>query len=70
VAQFDALAHVPMLAIRGGNSRQLSAATVEEMGRRHPHLRAITVAGQGHAPFLETGTLPETIAAFFDDVEA
>lgn len=64
--QFDALAAVPMLAIRGANSRLLSAETLEEMRRRHPGLETITVAGQGHAPFLETGALPRVIATFLD----
>jgi pimeloyl-ACP methyl ester carboxylesterase len=64
--QFDALAAIPVLALRGEHSRLLSAATLEEMQRRHPKLEAVTVPGQGHAPFLETGTLPQTIAAFID----
>jgi len=64
--QFEALAAVPMLAIRGANSRLLSAETLDEMRRRHPSLEAVTVAGQGHAPFLETGALPRAIAEFFD----
>lgn len=62
--QFDALANVPVLAIRGANSRLLSAKTLAAMAERHPRLRAITVEGQGHAPLLETGDLPEKIAAF------
>ena len=68
--QFDALARVPMMVVRGENSRLLSAATVDEMARRHAGLRVITVQGQGHAPFLETGALPQTIAAFFDEAES
>ncbi|RWL43281.1 MAG: alpha/beta hydrolase [Mesorhizobium sp.] len=67
--QFDALAALPMLAIRGANSKLLSAATLEEMGRRHPGMETITVEGQGHAPFLETGTLPRDIADFLDRAE-
>ena len=66
--QFEALAGVPMLAIRGANSRLLSAATLAEMRRRHPRLETVTVPGQGHAPFLETGALPGTIAGFLDRV--
>lgn len=62
--QFEVLTPVPMLAIRGANSRLLSAATLEEMHRRHPALEAITVEGQGHAPLLETDILPEKIADF------
>ncbi|PBC03130.1 alpha/beta hydrolase [Mesorhizobium sp. WSM3860] len=68
--QFDALAAVPLLAIRGGNSTLLSTATLEEMGKRHPGMDTITVEGQGHAPFLETGNLPEQIADFLDRAEA
>lgn len=67
--QFAALGAMPMLAIRGANSLLLSADTLEEMGRRHENFEAITVAGQGHAPFLETGQLPKQIAAFFDQVD-
>ncbi|TPN76102.1 alpha/beta hydrolase [Mesorhizobium sp. CU2] len=64
--QFDALAAVPLLTIRGGNSKLLSVATLEEMRRRHPGMETITVEGQGHAPFLETGDLPRRIAEFLD----
>lgn len=67
--QFDALAGIPMLAIHGENSRLLSQATLAEMMQRHPALKSVTVAGQGHAPFLETGTLPATIAGFIDGAE-
>ncbi|WP_395447558.1 alpha/beta fold hydrolase [Aminobacter sp. UC22_36] len=68
--QFGALASVPMLAIRGANSRLLSAATLEEMAKRHPRFEAITVEGQGHAPFLETGELPDRISAFLGKADA
>ncbi|MDX8524649.1 alpha/beta hydrolase [Mesorhizobium sp. MSK_1335] len=67
--QFDALAAVPLLAVRGANSKLLSAATLKEMQERHPGMEAIIVEGQGHAPFLETGDLPDKIAAFLDRVE-
>lgn len=68
--QFEALASVPMLAIRGANSRLLSVATVEEMHQRHPGLESVTVEGQGHAPFLETGVLPARIANFLRRADA
>ncbi|CAN7292691.1 alpha/beta fold hydrolase [Aminobacter sp. LjRoot7] len=68
--QFEALASVLVLAIRGANSRLLSAETVEEIRRRHPRFAAITVEGQGHAPLLETGSLPATIAIFLDKADA
>jgi pimeloyl-ACP methyl ester carboxylesterase len=56
--QFDSLAHVPVLAIRGELSDILSAATVEAMAGRHPRFERVTVPGQGHAPLLrDTATL-------------
>ena len=62
--QFGALAHVPVLAIRGENSDILSAKTVEDMRARHPRLEAFTVPGQGHAPLLKDAPTISTIAAF------
>lgn len=67
--QFEALAAIPLLAIRGANSRLLSEETLEQMRKRHPGIESITVADQGHAPFLETGSLPNDIAAFLDRTE-
>jgi len=67
--QFEALAGLPLLTIRGANSRLLSTETLGEMHARHPGMQAITVAGQGHAPFLETGNLPRSIADFIDAAE-
>jgi pimeloyl-ACP methyl ester carboxylesterase len=51
--QFSALGRVPVLALRGANSDLLSAETLREMHRRHPRLEAVTIEGQGHAPFLK-----------------
>ncbi|MDS1134674.1 alpha/beta fold hydrolase [Nitratireductor indicus] len=66
---FEGLGAVPLLVIRGENSRLLSAETVEEMRRRHPAMETITAPGQGHAPLLETGMLPEAIAAFIEKAQ-
>lgn len=62
--QFEALAHVPLLAIRGANSDLLAPATVEEMLRRHPRAQALTVPGQGHAPLLADAPTIEAICRF------
>jgi len=51
--QFEALKRVPLMVIRGEMSDLLSDVTVEEMRRRHPNCVAVTVEGQGHAPFLK-----------------
>ncbi|MGC4025225.1 MAG: alpha/beta hydrolase [Mesorhizobium sp.] len=62
--QFEAMAEIPVMVIRGANSLLLSAQTVEEMQRRHKNLQAVTVEGQGHAPFLHTAGLEQRIADF------
>lgn len=67
--QFIGLRNVSLMTIRGENSSLLSAATLDEMAKHHPDMRAVTVAGQGHAPFLETAGLPEKIATFVDQAE-
>ncbi|MGQ3353398.1 MAG: alpha/beta fold hydrolase [Phreatobacter sp.] len=50
--QFDGLAAVPVMVIRGEHSDILSAATVGAMADRRPDLDVLTVQGQGHAPLL------------------
>jgi pimeloyl-ACP methyl ester carboxylesterase len=64
--QFDALAHVPVMAIRGGNSDLLSPATVDAMRARHSGLEAFEVADQGHAPLLTDADTIAQIAEFVD----
>lgn len=57
---WDALAALPILAIRGERSDILSADTLSEMGRRHPGMQVAVVPGVGHAPMLDE---PEAVAA-------
>ncbi len=64
--QFGALAHLPVLAIRGEHSDILSANTLEEMRARHPRLDVLTVRGQGHAPLLQDGPTVAAIRAFLE----
>jgi pimeloyl-ACP methyl ester carboxylesterase len=68
-AQFELLKELPLLVIRGENTTLLAQETVDEMMRRHPAMQFINVRGQGHAPFPETGQLPELIAAFAAGVD-
>jgi pimeloyl-ACP methyl ester carboxylesterase len=62
--QFEALKRVPLMVLRGENSDILSAATVEEMRRRHPRITAHTVRWEGHAPWLRDAHTIDAVASF------
>ena len=62
--EFEALRHVPVMAIRGANSDLLSEATVTEMAGRHPEFETLTVPDQGHAPLLAEAETLRRIADF------
>ncbi|RLQ87582.1 alpha/beta fold hydrolase [Notoacmeibacter ruber] len=67
--QFVSLAAMPLMVIRGENSKLLEAETVDKMREIDPDLTVIAVPGQGHPVLLETGDLPQQIATFFDQAE-
>ncbi|MFS8115907.1 alpha/beta hydrolase [Rhizobium jaguaris] len=62
--QFDAFQNIPLMVIRGENSKLLTTATLEEMGRRHPGMTAKIAVGQGHAPILHLWDIPAAIQHF------
>ena len=66
---FEALAHVPVLVVRGALSDVLSPATLAQMLERHPRIASHEVPGQGHAPLLD-GAVAERIAQFIAAAEA
>ena len=69
-AEFGALARVPVLVIRGGNSDILSAETVMNMKERHPAMDIIEVPDQGHVPVLAGADLLNSIAVFVAKCDA
>jgi pimeloyl-ACP methyl ester carboxylesterase len=65
-ALFSALAHLPLLLVRGGESDILLPVTVTRMQAMRPDMVMTTLAGIGHAPTL---TEPEVLAALRDFVD-
>lgn len=69
--QFEGLARVPVLALRGERSDLFSEATLTEMAARHPRLATATVPGQGHAPLLRDDAtirlIGESVARWTDE---
>jgi len=68
--EFDSLARMPMLIIRGANSDVLSAATFEAMRARRRQCEAAVVPDQGHAPLLTDDDAIARIGAFVESCES
>lgn len=65
---WDALAALPILAIRGERSDILSPDTLAEMARRHPGMQTAIVPDVGHAPMLDEPVAANAIGRFLDKV--
>ncbi len=67
---FSATTGMPVSVLRGAASDILSVETVAEMKRRNPDLDATTVAGRGHAPFLDEPESRDAITRWLARVDA
>ena len=65
---FGALAHLPVMLVRGEVSELLSAETSGRMRREHPGLAFVEVAGVGHSPTLEEEEVAGPLDAFLDAI--
>jgi pimeloyl-ACP methyl ester carboxylesterase len=68
-AEFDALAAMPVMVIRGANSDVLSAATVDAMRARRRALDIVVAEDEGHAPLLADDAIIGRIEAFIAGCE-
>ena len=62
--EFDALASVPTMVVRGANSDVLTADTVAAMRSRRQDLETMEIPDQGHAPLLMEDDIIRRIGSF------
>ncbi|RAX40568.1 alpha/beta fold hydrolase [Rhizobium tropici] len=62
--QFEGFQDIPLMVIRGENSKLLAQSTTDEMAKRHPGTIVKIANGQGHAPILHLGDIPDAIRDF------
>jgi pimeloyl-ACP methyl ester carboxylesterase len=68
--QFDALARVPLMVIRGARSDMLASTTLQAMLSRRDEIEVVVVPDQGHPPFLDEPNLMRRITAFVASCDA
>ncbi len=67
-ALFSALAHLPLLLVRGEASDILLPATVARMQALRPDMEVVSLPGIGHAPTLSEPIILDTLRRFLDQV--
>jgi pimeloyl-ACP methyl ester carboxylesterase len=65
---FGALAHLPLLLVRGEASDILLPATVARMQAMRPDMASVSLPGIGHAPILGEPEVLAALGAFLDQV--
>jgi pimeloyl-ACP methyl ester carboxylesterase len=65
---FGALAHLPLLLVRGEASDILLPTTVARMQATHPDMAMTSLPGIGHAPTLGEPEIVAALLAFLDRV--
>lgn len=63
---FGALAHAPLLLVRGGASDILSAETAARMRARRPDMAELVLPGVGHAPTLSEPEIAPALDAWIE----
>ena len=66
---FGALRRLPVLALRGGESDVLTAATLDRMAEAKPDLQRLTLPGVGHTPSLSEPESERAIDDFLQRVD-
>lgn len=63
--QYEVLASIPLMIVRGENSKLLSAEIAREMAERHGRqIELITARGQGHVPLLHIPEVRQPVFSF------
>ncbi|MBN8951072.1 MULTISPECIES: alpha/beta hydrolase [unclassified Rhizobium] len=65
--QFQGFQDIPLMVIRGENSKLLVQSTTDEMASRHPGMVIKIARGQGHAPILHLADIPDAIRSFISE---
>jgi pimeloyl-ACP methyl ester carboxylesterase len=65
---FGALAHAPLMLVRGELSELLSAGTMARMRRERPDMAFANVPQCGHAPTMEERTVVPVLDRFLDAI--